>query len=202
MRYHWISAILLCCSVQFSAIEAAQVRDVPTDELIKQLEDKEVERRRNAAYELVRRGDHSDSVIIALGKATADDDTQVRVQSLTGLARADKKSEPMIPELLKCLSNRDAQVRYRAAGALGAIGTAAIAPLTSHWTNDSNDSKIAVAQAFAIIGREANAAIPLMTEGLNGKDGLPRYAAEALVAITPQDETTLLMVSEHPDAAA
>ena len=202
MRYHRIFSIFLCCCVQFSAIEAAQVRDAPSDELIKQLEDKEVERRRDAAYELVRRGDHSDSVITALGKATGDDDTQVRVQSLTGLARAGKKSEPVIPELLKCLGNRDAQVRFRAAGALGAIGTVAIEPLALHWTNASNDAKIAVAQAFAIIGPESNSAIPLMTEGLNGKDGLPRYAAEALVAMAPQDETTLLKISEHPDAAA
>ncbi len=188
--------------MQFSAFGAVQVRDVPTDELINQLEDKGVERRRDAAYELVRRGDHSDSVISALGKATADEDKQVRVQSLTGLARAGKKSEPVIPELLKCLGNRDAQVRYRAAGALGSIGTSAIAPLTSHWTSASNDSKIAVAQAFAMIGPEANSAIPLMTEGLNGNDGLPRYAAEALAAITPQDEAMLLKISEHPDAAA
>jgi len=201
VRYHWISAILFCCCVQFSAIEAAQVRDAPSDELIKQLEDKEVERRRDAAYELVRRGDNSDSVIAALGKATADNDTQVLVQSLTGLARAGKKSERVIPELLKCLGNRDAQVRFRAAGALGAIGTAAISPLASHWTNASSDSKIAVAQAFAMIGPDASSSIPLMTEGLNGKDGLPRYAAEALVAIAPQDETTLLEISDHPDAA-
>jgi HEAT repeat protein len=113
------------------------------EELIQRFDDKEVERRRDAAYELVRRGDHSDKVIAALGKASNDDDVQVRVQSLTGLARAGKKSEPVIPELLQCLRNRDAQVRFRAAQALGAIGSSAIEPLTSNWPSASNDAKIA-----------------------------------------------------------
>ncbi len=202
MRTYWISAIVFCFCVPFSTLGGAQLRDASADELIKQLDDKEVERRRDAAYELVRRGDHTESVIAALGKATADDDTQVRVQSLTGLARAGTKSEPVIPELLKCLGNRDSQVRYRAAGALGSIGNAAIKPLLSHWANASSDTKIAVAQAFARIGPEADSAIPLLNEGLKGKDGLPRYAAEALVAIAPQDETKLLELAEHPDSAA
>ena len=180
----------------------AQIRDASTGDLVKQLEEKDVERRRDAAYELVRRVDQSDAVIAALGKATADDDTQVSVQSLTGLARAGKKSGAVLPELLNCLSNRDAQVRYRAAGALGAIGTAAVEPLTTHWKSASNDSKIAIAQALAIIGPEASSTISLLTEGLDGSGGLPRYASEALVAISPHDETSLLQIASHADASA
>lgn len=202
MRYLCIVAIAFCWCVPMSGFGTAQVRDALADDLIKQLDEKDVDHRRDAAYELVRRADHSDAVIAALGKATADDDTQVRVQSLTGLARAGKKSEPVIPELLTCLSDRDAQVRYRAAGALGAIGTAAIEPLATRWASASNDAKIATAQALAIIGPEANSAISLLTEGLNGNGGLPRYAAEALVAISPQNETSLLEIAGHSDAAA
>ena len=180
----------------------AQVRDASAGDLVKQLDEKDVERRRDAAYELVCRVDYSDAVIAALGKATADDDTQVLVQSLTGLARAGKKSEPVIPELLKCLSNRDAQVRYRAAGSLGAIGTAAIEPLSTQWKSASNDSKIAIAQALAIIGPEASSTISLLTEGLDGNGGLPRYASEALVAISPHDQALLLQIASHADATA
>ena len=202
LRYVCIFAIAFSWCVPMAGFGTAQIRDASALDLLKQLDEKEVERRRDAAYELVRRVDHSEAVIAALGKATADDDTQVRVQSLTGLARAGKKSEPMLPELLKCLSNRDAQVRYRAASALGAIGTAAIEPLATHWKSASNDSKIAIAQALAIIGPEASSTISLLTEGLDGSGGLPRYAAEALVAISPHDEASLLKMASHADAAA
>ncbi|HUP76935.1 MAG TPA: HEAT repeat domain-containing protein, partial [Pirellula sp.] len=152
MRYLCIFAIAFSWCVPMAGFGISQIHDASTGALVKQLEEKDVERRRDAVYELVRRVDQSDAVIAALGKATADDDTQVRVQSLTGLGRAGKKSGTVLPELLNCLSNRDAQVRYRAAGALGAIGTTAIEPLTKHWMSASNDSKIAIAQALAIIG--------------------------------------------------
>ncbi len=202
MRYLFIFAIAFSLCVPMAGFGIAQIRDASTVDLVKQLEEKEVERRRDAAYELVRRVDQSDAVIAALGKATADDDTQVRVQSLTGLARAGKKSGTVLPELLKCLSNRDSQVRYRAAGVLGAIGTASIEPLATHWKSASNDSKIAIAQALAIIGPEASSTISLLTEGLDGSGSLPRYASEALVAISPRDETSLLQIASHADAAA
>jgi HEAT repeat protein len=202
VRFLWNLAIASWLCAQLTSLGVAQVRDSSVEELIQRFDEKEVERRRDAAYELVRRGDHSDVVIAALGKASNDNDVQVRVQSLTGLARAGKKSEPVIPELLKCLRDRDAQVRFRAAQALGAIGSSAIEPLTSNWPSASNDAKIATAQAFAIIGQQASSAVPLMTEGLTGKDGLPRYAAEALVAISPQDEKALLDISDNSDAAA
>lgn len=200
MRYHWISAIAFGCSVHLSGICIAQVQDTPTDELIKQLDDKGVEKRRDAAYELVRRGEHSDGVIVALGKATADDDTQVRVQSLTGLARAGKKSELVISTLVKCLGNRDDQVRYRAAAAIGEIGPVAIEPMLSYWPSAPLESKIAVAQALAIIGPAAKSAIPLLTTGLKEKGGLAMHSAEALAAIAPQDEAMLLNIANHPDA--
>ncbi len=192
----------LCLWLHLPTFCLAQERDASLDDLIKQLEDTTAQRRRDAIYELVKRADYSEKIIASLGKATTDNDTQVRVQSLTGLARAGKKSESVMPELLKCLGNRDAQVRFRAAGALGAIGTASIEPIMATWATASNDARIAAAQAFATIGHDASAAIPVLTAGLNGTDGLPRYAAEALVAIAPQDETNLLMIAEHPDAAA
>ncbi len=202
MRYLWISSISFGCALQLTGIGFARVQDATTDALIKQLEDEGVEQRRDAAYELALRRDPSEALIAALGKATTDDDTQVRVQSLTGLARAGKKSEPVLPELLKCLSNRDDQVRYRAAAAIGAIGKVAIEPLKSYWPSASIDSKIAAAQAFAIIGPGAETALPLLAVGLNENGGLARYAAEAIVAISPKDEAIMLNIANLPDATA
>ena len=224
MLKFWTPAIAVCLCVQLLGISAAQLRDATLDQLIAQLSDDEVERRRDAVYEFVRRGDKSDAALAALGKATKDVDAQIRVQSLTGLARAGKSAESAIQELLECLGDRDPQVRYRAAGALGAIGHTALEPLMSHWTSASNDSKIAAAQALAILGPQASSAKPLLVEALGGKDALggtdarggrdarsgrdarggsdelPRYAAEALVAIVPQDEAELLKLADHADA--
>ncbi len=195
-------AIVGCFWLQLSSLASAQIKEEPAEALITQLDDKDVEKRRDAAYELVRRGDPSQTVIEALGKSASDSDTQVQVQALTGLARAGKKSEAIIPELIKCLSNRDDQVRYRAAAALGAIGPTSIEPITANWDKASNSAKIAAAQALAIIGPDANSTIHLLSDALDGKEDLPRYAAEALVAISPQDETTMLRIAEHADAKA
>lgn len=202
MRLIWVTAIAFGCGLQLSDVAIAQERDASTSDLLHQLSDKDVERRRDAAYELVRRAEYSDDVILAWGEATGDDDVQVRVQSLTGLARAGSKSQPVIPALLKCLGSREEQIRYRAAVALGAIGNSAIEPLKSHWASASSASKIAAAQAFAIMGEEARTAIPLLQQGLNDSGGLPRFAAEALLALCPQDEFVLLKIAEHNDPLA
>ncbi len=198
-------AIVGCLGLQLSNFVAsaeAQVRDASADELINQLSADDVEKRRDAAYELVRRADHSEAVIQALGKATDDSDSQIRVQALTGLARAGSKSVAVMPQLIDCLSHRDNQVRFRAAAALGAIGNEAIEPIAAVWDKASNDTKVAAAQALAIVGPDAHATIDLLTAGLDGREGLPRYAAEALVAISPQDEAVMLRIAEHADAEA
>lgn len=201
MRKLWLVSLAFCWCLQLASLGIAEVRDASLAELSKLLDDRDVEQRRDAAYELVRRGDSSSPAIAALTKAIGDGDTQVRVQGLIGLARAGEKAQPAIPQLLKCLDNRDAQVRYRAAGALGAIGDAALTPLQSHWASASNDARVAAAQAFARLGAQAQPAIPLLVEGLEGRDSLPRYSAEAIIAIAPQDETVVLQLADHSDAA-
>ncbi|MCC6510841.1 MAG: HEAT repeat domain-containing protein, partial [Pirellulaceae bacterium] len=228
MRTFWLFVVAACCNLVVPQFTLAQVRDASLEQLVTQLTDANVDARRDAAYELVRRVDDSKEVIQALGKATTDQDVQVRIQSLTALARVGKKSAIVIPELIKCLSDRDAQVRFRAAGALGAVGSPAIEPLTSLWEQASGETKIAAAQAFAIIGPEASAALPLLTKALEespttaGSDasdrrdgrsgrrrfsqppqsGLSRYAAEAVVSLSDNEETRLLKLAEHPDAEA
>ncbi len=178
----------------------AQINETASQELIKNLSDSDVERRRDAAYELTRRRDTSPEVVEALEKSLADNDTQVRFQALMALARAGEKSAPAMAGLLKCVSDRDDQIRYRAGGALGQIGAAAVEPLVANWAEGTDRARIAMAQALEHIGPAASAAIPLLDQALaNGKEGLPRYAAEALVAIAPQDEAMFLKMAGQAD---
>ncbi len=108
----------------------------------------------------------------------------------------------MIPQLIKCLSSRDDQVRYRAAAALGEIGVASIEPIVSQWSKASSEYKVAAAQALASIGVEAASTKDLLVEALADKDPVPRYAADALVAIVPSDEATILKVAENENPLA
>ncbi len=86
-------ALMGCVGLQLSGSLGAQVRDVSIPDLIKQLEDKEIENKRDAVYELVRRRDSSLEVLTALSNLVEDKDAQVRVQALTGIARAGKQAE-------------------------------------------------------------------------------------------------------------
>jgi len=66
VRSIWIVPFALCLFGLLHGIGMAQVRDASLDTLVSQLEEKDVARRRDAAYELVRRSDHSVTVIAAL----------------------------------------------------------------------------------------------------------------------------------------
>src|SRR6056297_2638619 len=81
---------------------AAQISDVSTAELVQQLADSDKDRRRDAAYELVRRQEVSEAVVAAFAKAVSDEDNQVRFQSLLGLSRAGQAAAPAIPNLIAC----------------------------------------------------------------------------------------------------
>ncbi len=178
-------------------------RDASIDELIKYASAEDTTKRRDAVYEIVRRGEYSEVVVSALAGSTKDQDTQIRIQALMGLARAGKRSEPAMSQILSCLSNRDDQVRYRAAAALGAIGPTTIKPMMELWPSAANNTKIAITQALASIGPAALETQPSLLDAMaNGNNGLPRYAAEAIVAICPQDEAIILKVTDLADSVA
>ena len=184
--------IVLSCCLALPQIGLAQIADLSVDDLVKQLADSDVNRRRDAAYELVRRQDTSEAVVLAFATATADSDIQVRFQSLMGLARSGKAAEPAINELIRCLADRDDQIRFRAADALGKIGVGSLQPILDKWPHGSLPAKVAASQALEILGPEAKPAMPVLTEALKEKGDLARFAAAAMVAISPDDEAAIL----------
>jgi HEAT repeat protein len=182
----------------FAPVALAQLPDLKTEEVLEALSDKDVNRRRDAAYELVNRLETDEPIVVALAKSIADPDEQVQLQSLIALARRGKGAEPAIAPLLKRLQDGSDQVRFRAADALGQIGAQSMPHLMKLWQDSTR--KVGAAQAFAVMGTAASEALPLLREGIaSGDTELPRFAAEAMVAIAPQDIEQILLLTRHHD---
>ncbi len=145
-----------------SAAAAQGVVDKTVDQLIEQLGDPEVNARRDAAYELVRRGERSAGVIEAYARATQDKDIQVQFQSLYGLALAGPAAESALPTLLERMDDRNDQIRFRAADAVGKIGVGAVPALLERWPQGSTRFRISASQAWEIMGPTAEPALPVL----------------------------------------
>lgn len=195
-------------------------------QLIDDLKQTEPGVRRDAVYELAKRGDTSREVIDAYLDAANDKDVQVRTQSLTALSRAGDAAGWAVDALLGRMNDRDNQVRLRAADAVGKIGEIAIEPLLEKWANGSTGFKIAACQAFQTMGPVAKPAVPVLLRAVqdqsssaerhseepgnrprrrdresgNGNDpSIARYAASALVSIEPDNVDLLLTVAGGND---
>lgn len=217
---------LLGDSSSCTTAAAQAVADKTVPQLLEQLEDTNVNARRDAAYELVRRGDTSAEVIAAYAGATQDKDIQVQFQSLYGLALAGPAAESALPTLLARMDDRNDQIRFRAADAVGKIGIAAVQPLLERWPQGSTRFRISAAQAFEIMGPTAEPALPVLMavvqetadsppsadsdnraerrgRGRNrqrgaGQDaGAAPYTAAAVMAIDPTRTEHLLRIADH-----
>jgi HEAT repeat protein len=222
--------LLVACVAVLSLMLTAKAFSQPAaeksiEQLISQLSDSDVVARRDAIYELVRRGDTSTVVIKALMDATRDKDVQVQIQSLVGLARAGAAAQPALDVLIEALDDRSDQVRLRAADAVGELGMAAVDSLLRKWPDSSLNFRVAACQAFQSMGIVAKPAVPVLMEavtststtpsaeepaerGRRGERGsnrrartLASYAAAALVAIEPENLELLLALADHADAA-
>ncbi len=222
-----VSCTLCLLFLLVNSVIAQQVAEKSIDQLIAQSSSAEANDRRDAVYELVKRGDTSRPVIDALLVASNDKDVQVRIQGLTGLARAGSAAQSAVDTLLERMDERDNQVRLRAADAVGKIGLAAIEPLLQKWPQGSIGFKIAACHAFQTMGSLAKPAVPVLTQAMrtsasesgterqsnrgrergrqsdsNGPSSLAGYAARALAAIEPDNLDMLLMIADQPSAEA
>lgn len=200
MRPH-VSFIAFALALVFSSVAFAQISDAPLEQLVTQLSDENVDRRRDAAYELVRRQVDSEAVVAAFAKAVSDSDAQVQFQALMGLARIADSAAAAIPQLVECLDDREDQVRYRAADALGKIGTPAIEPLIAAWSDAGEREQIAISQALATIGPRADTAKSILNGSLSQAVGeLAGAVAVALNQISPGDEDLIIRFCQHSEA--
>lgn len=124
-----------------------------------------------------------------------DEDAQVRVWAVSALSLCGPSARVALPQLLEVLQGTDPDLKVLAVGALGNLGTnaAAAAPALENMLNTSTGpTRLAVAQAFWRITRQARPVLPVLIEalenqGTNNADAWPRaLAASTLGAIGPE----------------
>jgi HEAT repeat protein len=196
----WLAVVFLS-SLAYDNLVLGQISEVSSPELIERLKSEDVDRRRDAVYELVRRGERSDVLAQAFAPLVSDRDNQVRFQALLGLARMGADAAPATQALIDQLGDRDDQIRFRAGDALGKIGQAALPALLEAWPKASAQGRIAIAQACGEMQAVAAEVVPqLLSAALEKNGDLPRHAATALVRIAPSDEALAVKLAQHPRA--
>ncbi|MFK7736172.1 MAG: HEAT repeat domain-containing protein [Pirellulaceae bacterium] len=185
-----------------STVHAWQIDEQPIAELVEMLESSDVTVRRDAVYELVKRGDVSQTVIDGFEKLISDNDNQAQFQALLGLARAGVAAESAIDSLISELDDRSEQVRYRAADALGKIGAASVSPIVKRWPDANRFERIGFCQSLGDIGKHAEVAVPLLEAALKAdEEVLFLPCALALQKIKRNDAGLWIRLVSHTSEA-
>ncbi|MFN3191199.1 MAG: HEAT repeat domain-containing protein [Aureliella sp.] len=164
-----------------TAQSPAELRDWDPEKLVEQVSSSDLQARRDAVYELVRRRAETDSVIHCLASLADERDEQLQFQALMGLARAGEKSLPVAEELVDVLDDRSDQMRYRAAEALGNMGPGVVSLLVEKWSEANSIQKIGLCNAFVRLGAVAIDAKPILIQSLS--DGDPRVVESGVTAL-------------------
>jgi HEAT repeat protein len=93
----------------------------PVDQWIAQLQSADVETRRAAARALTQKNQAEDRVMVALAKAAADHDTEVKSLAIGALGRIGKPAASSLPALVAALQDSESSVRLSAALAIQKI---------------------------------------------------------------------------------
>jgi HEAT repeat protein len=179
-------ALTALCALA-SAQSAAEVR-----QLIAQLKDKDISRRREALLELMSFGPKAKEAVPALIEVFGSDDAELRQVAVNVL---DKIGKTAVPDLEKALQSDTPLVRRQACLALGKIGPPAQSALPALGKLVAQDKDKEV-RGFAVsalgkIDAEAKTSLPLLRGALKDDDKGVRLTAVA----------TLGQASDKVDAA-
>jgi HEAT repeat protein len=167
------------------------------------LKDEEGSVRIPVAAALVRIGERQAEAFAVLREALKDQEEPYNrrdaAETLKGLSAAAK---PAVPDLIGALNDKDHQVRWAAADALGTIGPAAVPALSDALQRKEDAVRIAAAVALGQIGPKAKGAVPALGAALKDRDRYVRSeAAKALTKIlAPAQEFPWLRDSRGPFA--
>lgn len=123
---HHLSRVVCAGSVVvcfWGALATGEETRPNVEQLQKELTTGDLQKRRDAAWQLAAQGKDSAPALTVLQLAVSDNDPQVANGALQALAQLGPLGEPAIPLLLERLSNGDDQHRLRVAYALGHIAT-------------------------------------------------------------------------------
>lgn len=121
----------------------------------------------SAADALSKIGPEAAEAIPTLAGMADDSDPMVRLIAISSLGGIGPKAIPALLDLLKN-GSRDIHHRYNAAAALGRIGKPAIPTLLLMLKDGDRELRIDSTVALGIMGREARAAVPALSEAAEG----------------------------------
>ena len=174
-------------NTQVHAAEAlANIGGPAVPALIKALDAKDAATRRGAAMALGKIGPRAKPAALPLAALAKDEDTLVRIEAVTALARIDPAAGA--PHAARLLTDRDYAVRHAAAKALGECGPAAKPALSALETAPRAERQEVRRAAFDALGRIGPQAIPVLVRALSGAtDATGRaFAARALGKTGPK----------------
>ena len=145
----------------------AEEQRAKAEELGIALGDVDLNKRRDAAYQLASMGAFALPALDALIEKLDDRDEQVWIQSVTAIAKIGPSASRAIEPLCETFSDRSVQKRYRAAWAVGKIGKAAIPFLRQKLANSSNSERIGAIEALGWISDDPDTAAQLLASTLN-----------------------------------
>jgi len=180
----------------------------PIDKLADQLTARDVNVRREAAYQLSQRGVAAKPALPALLKALNDDDKQVWSSVMAAIAAMGPEANEAIPVLLeridgrKGVGRRERDISFgvpRTAYVLSRLGPAAIPPLINALGEKDLGLRLAAAEALGSMGPAAHDAIPALVKNLgDDQDSVRDKTAQALGLIGPAAGPALVTALQNP----
>ncbi len=170
-------------------------------ELISQLESRDLQVRRDAVRMLAEEAPIDATAVPALIEALQDRDRQVWAGAIQALTRLGDDAAEAVPALLEQLRSSDGQRRYRAAYALGRVGTTRWSILREALQDDNVRQRLGIVQAFGWMGVTAAPVIEELAQ-LLGSDSeqLADAAARSLCQIGEPAVIPLTNAAQSPSA--
>ncbi|MGI9473834.1 MAG: HEAT repeat domain-containing protein, partial [Rubripirellula sp.] len=178
----------------------AQDADISVEQLAERLQSVELDERRDAAYELARRGPAALPALKALIVGLSDRDEQVWMQSTMAIARIGGEASEAIEPLIDNFDQRAEQRRYRAAWAASRIGESAVPALISATRDESALVRAAALDAMGWMDEASDEIVPCLASSLQDEQTeVQIQAAKSLVKRLPESVEPTVAALGHKE---
>ncbi|MFZ5830057.1 MAG: HEAT repeat domain-containing protein, partial [Planctomycetota bacterium] len=122
-------------------------------------------------------------VIAALAEAVGNNDATVKVAAADALATFGPDSKAAMPALLPLLSDSRPWVSSAGITSLAAIGKEAVPTLIDHYQNGPAAARIRAAFALGGIGRDAQAAVPVLAAAMEKESPVMQERLQGILSL-------------------